>query len=195
MGFMLIDKANFQMIKNWGRGKLNDGINFINNHIVTHIPLWTIRKLCYRCCGLKIGKDSRILMGTIIFTPWRIKIGTCSIINEKCILDGRGGIDIGDNVSISLMTAILSATHDVHSDSFDFMKRPVIIGSNVWTGCGAIVLPGSVLECGAVVSAGSVAINKVYKRNIIYSGNPAKMIGERGISNHFQQTAWKPWMR
>ncbi len=195
MGFMLIDKNNCQILRRWCRGKVNDGINFFNNHIVTHIPLWTIRKLCYRCFGLKIGKNSRIMMGTIVFSPWKIKIGTCSFINEDCVLDGRGGVEIGDNVSISMRSAIISAAHNVHSDSFEYIKRQVIIESNVWTGCGAIILPGSILKNGSVISAGSVAINKVYKGNVIYSGNPAKEIGKRHIGEDFRQATWKPWFR
>lgn len=78
-----------------------DFIYIILNYVVCYIPCWHIRKLCYQLAGMKIGKGSRILMGTIIIKPWKIKIGKNSIINERCHLDARGGITIHDNVSIA----------------------------------------------------------------------------------------------
>ena len=66
------------------------------NYFVCNIPSWTIRKFFYLCGGMKIGRGSRILMKTVVIKPWRISIGERTYINEFCSLDGRGGIEIGE---------------------------------------------------------------------------------------------------
>ena len=63
---------------------------FLNN-FVNYIPCWSIRRAIYRLFGMKIGKNSRIMMKTIVVYPKGITIGENSIINEQCLLDGRGG--------------------------------------------------------------------------------------------------------
>lgn len=179
----------------WIRGRAADIINYINNHIVTHIPFWGIRKFFYSFLGMSIGKNSRILMGTVVFSPQNIVIGENSIINEDCVLDGRGKLVIGNNVSISMRTSVLSASHKIHSETFEYIKRNVVIQDNVWIGSGAIILPGTVLEKGAVISAGSVTKKGNYNENCVYSGVPAIEIGKRDIGEGFNQVTWKPWLR
>ncbi len=67
-----------------------DFIYIIINYLISYIPSWYIRKVCYQLLGMKIGKGSRICMGTVVIKPWKIRIGKNSIINEKCHLDARG---------------------------------------------------------------------------------------------------------
>ena len=83
------------------------------NHFVCHIPSWSIRKFFFVLFGIKIGKHSRIGMDTTIVCPKKIKIGYNTIINEKCHLDGRGKLEIGNNTSISFGTVIITATHQL----------------------------------------------------------------------------------
>ena len=73
---------------------------FILNRIINYIPLRQFRKLCFRCMGMRIGLGSQIDMGQYFLAPYRIKIGKTSHINQGCILDGRGELSIGNNVSI-----------------------------------------------------------------------------------------------
>lgn len=176
---------------------LIDFIYFFLNRIVAHIPIWNVRKLFYRIAGMKIGKRSRILMGCIVMSPWKIVLGNGVYINENCVVDGRGHVSIGDNTSISIGTKIFSGTHSTSSDSFEFMTRPVNISNNVWTGIDAIVLPGTELPEGMVLAAGSVAIPKKepYKAWHIYSGVPAELIGKRGTETKYEQGSWRPILR
>lgn len=172
-----------------------DLIHFTINHIVTHIPIWCFRKMIYLSCGLKIGKNSRILMGTVIYYPWNISIGSNSYINENCILDGRGGITIEDNVSISFRTMLITGSHDVDSDNFSYRASPIIISRNSWAGAGSVVLPGASFEKGVVLSSGSVAKRGKYRANGMYSGVPAIYIKQRNISDDFLPPIWKPRFR
>lgn len=83
------------------------------NYIVAYIPSWTLRKCFYILGGMKIGKGSRIYMKCKVRSPWNIRIGNNTIINEECYLDGRGSLIIGNNVSISYYTVIITASHEL----------------------------------------------------------------------------------
>ena len=53
------------------------------------------------------------------------------------------------------------------------MPKPMIIGNHVWIGLGAIILRGSQIGDGAVISAGAVVMGKI-KEGTNAIGNPAR---------------------
>lgn len=171
---------------------IQDIIYVFYNYIVANIPSWTIRKLFYKCGGMKIGKGSRILMKTVVIKPWKIRIGERSYINEYCHLDGRGGIEIGDDTSISIYTEIISGTHN--SVTFEYEEYPIKIGNRVWIGARATILAGAILEDKVLVGAGSILPKGNYENDLLYSGVPAKYIRKRNANDYIQGT-WKPWFR
>lgn len=60
-------------------------------------------------------------------------------------------------------------------------NKPVHIGSNVWIGANAVVLPGVTIGDNTVIGAGSV-VTKDIPANVIAVGNPCRVlrpIGER----------------
>jgi acetyltransferase-like isoleucine patch superfamily enzyme len=111
-------------------------------------------------------------------TLGNFQLGESSTINRGCRLDNRGGITIGENVSISEDVIILTGDHD--SSSFDFAgrARPVTIEKYVWIGTRAMVLPGVTIGEGAIVAAGSVVTKNVPSYTIV-AGVPARSIGVR----------------
>lgn len=164
------------------------------NYIVPYIPFWCIRKSLYRLAGMKIGK-AHILMH-VHTDGWKsitIEDGVC--INEFCHIDGRGGLTIKKNASLSVYTKIVSGTHDSSSPTFAYSSKPVLIENNVWTGAGSIILPGTILRSRAILAAGSVAIGKEYLSNTIYSGVPAIAVRERNLTEDYDLTNWQPWFR
>lgn len=166
------------------------------NHIVSHFPIYRVRKFFYKKAGMTIGDNSRLLLGIYIQHPKGITIGNNCCINEYCMLDGRGGLFIGNNVSISMYTKVLTGTHDSHSDIFAYKSEPVEIKDNVWTGINSIIMPGTNLPKGVIIAAGSVAIKNVdYEERGIYSGIPAKKIGSRKTECDYQLINWKPRFR
>lgn len=148
------------------------------NEIISIIPFWIIRKSVYKLLGMKIGKYSRIGIHTKIIRPHKIIIGKNTIINEYCYLDGRGGLMIGDNSSISIFTKIISASHRANSTNFEYYEKKVIIGNRVWIGCNATILDGSILKEGCIIGAGTVIKNEIEAYSV-YIGNPAKKIKNR----------------
>ena len=155
------------------------------NGIVNKIPLWPIRYLFYRLCGMKIGKNSRIGIRTTIVYPKGMKIGNGVIINEDCYIDGRGGVEIGDNTSISIYSKIITASHSKSSGVFEYHSNKTIIGQNVWIGTGAIILDNSSISDECVISAGSVFKGDSQKGKI-YQGNPAIPLSDRNLIIKYQ---------
>jgi maltose O-acetyltransferase len=148
------------------------------NSFVTHVPSFVLRTLYLRkILRIKVGQGAAIHMGCF-FTGKQISIGRNSVVNRNCYLDGRAGLSIGDNVSISPEVYIMSLTHDCQDRRFPEVGKRVVISDNVWIGARAIILPGVQLSKGCVVGAGSV-VTKGFDPFSIVAGVPARRIGER----------------
>lgn len=152
-------------------------LNLLNS-IIGRTPIWKFRKLCMNMIGMKIGNGSILNMGQYILQPRSILIGKNTHINRECILDARGGLRIGDNVSISYRVMLLSGSHDIMKSNFPGRYLPIIIDDYVWVGAGAQILNNVKIGEGAVIAAGSVVTKDVPPYSIV-GGVPAKKIGER----------------
>lgn len=161
-------------------------VRFVTNSIVAHIPSYTLRHLWYRrALGMQLGAGASVLMGVYVYVRGRpragrtdISIGANSVVNRGCCLDGRGGLRIGRNVSISPGVWIFTAAHDPNDPDFRYVEAPTSIGDYVWLGSRSLVLPGVTIGTGAVVAAGAVVSNDVTEYAIV-GGVPARPIGER----------------
>ncbi len=166
------------------------------NYVVSYIPFWNVRKLVYRMLGMKIGKGSRILMRVVVISPSRIVLGERVIINEYCYLDGRGGIEIGNDCSISVYSYINTGQHMINSQDFEYSTKNVTIADHVWICARVNVLGGANLQSGSVICAGSTVIKGDYEKLGIYSGIPASKIGEREEQAiHYKLSEWNPFFR
>jgi maltose O-acetyltransferase len=85
-------------------------------------------------------------------------------------------VTIGDRTQIGPAVQIYSADHPRDAKTrragLEF-GRPVRIGSDVWIGGGAIILPGVTIGDGAVIGAGSVVTRDVAAGDTV-TGNPAR---------------------
>ena len=66
------------------------------------------------------------------FTGRLITIGDNVVLNRRCYLDGRAGIQIQDNVTTSPEVNIISLDHVPDSQFFETRSRKVVVYSNVW---------------------------------------------------------------
>ncbi|MBD0831208.1 acyltransferase [Aestuariibaculum sp. TT11] len=165
-------------------------IHYLPNNIINKIPFYFIRHFYYRyVVGIELGKGSSIHMNVTI-NKRKIKIGLNSAINRGCYLDGRGGLDIGDNVSISPGVQLITATHDVNSPDFKYITKEIKIEKHVWIGTNAIIMPGITLGEGVVVAAGAVVTKSVEPYHIV-GGVPAKVISKRNKSLNYN-CRWLP---
>ena len=158
------------------------------NNIIAAIPIWWVRKLYHRMMGVKIGHGSYLNMRTYMLGPGVLSVGKHTHVNPGCLIDYRGGIDIGSCVSISHRVMLITGGHDVQSSVFAEVRKPIKIEDYVWIGAGATVLQGVNIGEGAVVAAGAVVVDDVPPYAIV-GGVPAKRIGDRnGDLNYKCQT-------
>ncbi len=149
------------------------------NHVVSRLPVNSLRSLLYRAVyRVKLGKGSVIHMGAFLEKPRRIVIGDYTLVNPRCILDGREGLTIGSNVDIAMEVAIFTLGHDIRDPDYKVKGGPVTIGDRVCVFSRATILPGVTVGEGAVVAAGSVVTRDVPPYTVV-AGNPAQKIGER----------------
>ncbi|MDO9461639.1 MAG: acyltransferase, partial [Alphaproteobacteria bacterium] len=95
-------------------------------------------------------------------------------IGRQVFLDLANSIDIGDRVTISMRTTIL--THTDIGDSRCGLPRvdaKVTIGDDVYIGAGAMLLPGVNLGPGSIVAAGAVVTRDVAP-GVVVAGSPAR---------------------
>jgi maltose O-acetyltransferase len=131
-----------------------------------------------RLCGCSVGRGTSVERGVKITTKGGITIGDYCNINRGVLLDGAGTLTIGDRVNISPEVLLLTADHDPDSPKFEGRYRAVVVGSSSWLATRAIVLPGTVVEEGALVGAGAVVSGKVPGWSVVV-GAPAVKIRDR----------------
>lgn len=110
---------------------------------------------------------------------YNIFIGKHVAMNFNVTILDVARVDIGDGTQIGPHVQIYTADHPrdpaVRAQGLEF-GRPVRIGSHVWIGGGAIILPGVTVGDGATIGAGSVVTRDVPAGTIV-AGNPARQIG------------------
>lgn len=153
-------------------------VEYVINDILPHIPFWNIRKVILNSMKLKTGYKSFIMKRTYIMAPTRIRVGSYTDINRGCFLDGRGGITIGNNVSISHEVKLITGSHDMNSERFNGLYKPIVIDDYAWLGAGCTILQGVNIGKGAVVCAGAVVTHDVKPYDVV-GGVPAKHIKTR----------------
>lgn len=153
------------------------------------ISRWTDPRLAARRVQLlrpyfaRLGKGSGISFQIRILEPGRITIGDRSAITNWCVIDGRGGLSVGNDVMIGFETIVLTSTH--RSDSLSVPMRdqglyqaPVTIGDDVWIGCRSVIVPGVSIGSHAIIGAGSVVTKDVPEWGVV-AGVPARLLRDR----------------
>ncbi|WP_138501112.1 acyltransferase [Nostoc sp. PA-18-2419] len=143
-------------------------------------------KLKFCGLGLRFKRDLRIQH------PQNVSLGNKVYIGQDVILDGRGGITIGDNTTLGFNVVILSANHDYQSNDLPYehnvyIHKPVVIGRNVWIGGNVLIIPGVSIGDGAIVAAGTVVTANVEPLAIV--GNQPMRIIKYRDKEHYQQLA------
>ncbi len=110
--------------------------------------------------------------------PWRLRMGDKSSLGDGAWAYCLNSVAIGKNCCIGEDVRLLTGSHDVTSQHFDLITKPITIQDNVWIATGAIILPGITIGEGAVVGAGAVVTKDVEPWTVI-GGNPAKFIKNR----------------
>lgn len=143
-----------------------------------------------------------------MIAPEQISIGDDFIVLRGCFLcaDGGGTITIGNRVSLATNAMLNAGQHGlilIGDDSgignncvlratphkYQDPSRPfktqghlpgrIIVEQDVWVAANSTLLPGTHLERGCIVGAGSVVGGRVKAYSVV-AGNPARVVGRRG---------------
>ena len=161
-------------------------LNYATNSVIAHIPSFAVRRAWYRhLLGIELSGTAAVFRDCYFwyYTPRQVRrdgarIGANTYINRRCTLDLRGGIDIGDNVSISPEVMVLTASHLADDPRFPVHLKRVSIEDYAWVGSRATILPGVTLGRGCVVAVGAVVTRDVPPLAIV-AGVPAREVGRR----------------
>ena len=130
----------------------------------------------------KCGEDLIVFDMPKMFSPEKISVGNGLKLNSNVFLNGRSGITIGNDVTISYGAKILSTGYDLDvffstGERVHMEDKPIIIGDHCWICTDAIVLPGvKITGEYVVVAAGAVVTKDITESKVIVAGNPARIV-------------------
>jgi acetyltransferase-like isoleucine patch superfamily enzyme len=132
--------------------------------------------------NLKIGRNTQIGSFTKIkAADGPMSIGKETFVGPGCFITSfAGGIRIGDHVMVGANSCIIGSSYryddmDVPISKQGQISKGIVIGNNVWLGCGVVVTDGAQVGDGSIIAANSVVSGKI-PSNSIAQGNPAKVV-------------------
>ncbi|TYC51816.1 acyltransferase [Zoogloea oleivorans] len=133
-------------------------------YLFLRVSLGKVRYLRY--LGAQIGDGCEVITPIINFgsEPWLVKIGNGVTVTH--------GVKF---VTHDASTRLFRNKYSEMNSRFGNKFGPISIGSNVFIGVNAIVLPGVSIGDNVVVGAGSL-VNKDVKSGTVVAGVPAKEV-------------------
>lgn len=165
---------------------------YMTNHVVAHVPVSRLRWVWYRFfLGFPMDFCAYIHLGVYVYPSidGTISMGKYTAVNRGVVLDGRGGLFIGENVNISAEAAIYTGGHLIDDEDFSYYDKPVTIEDHVWIGTRAMIMPGVTIGKGAVVLPGAVVTHDI-KQYEIWGGVPARFVRKRTSPMEYDMT-WR----
>ena len=114
--------------------------------------------------------------GCLILCSVGVKIGEHCWFGQNCVLDGTGGLTIGNGVRVGMYSQIWS--HVAAGERLEgctlFSERPVVIEDNVWLVGSCIVSSGVIIGARTVALINS-NVTKSWPSNAVLAGSPASL--------------------
>ena len=172
-------------------------ILLIVESLVIYFPITFFGKkirILYWSTKYQIKNIKYIGRGAKIISKDKISIGSNFVLEDNTIISNADGygIYIGKNVGIANGCYIRTANHNIDNIDIPWMEQghtsksisyqndlfSIVIEEDVWIGAHSIILSGSQIGKGAVISAGSVVSSNIPAYSIV-AGNPARVIKSR----------------
>lgn len=139
------------------------------------------RVLLLRLFGANIEWSASIHPTAKIDYPWNLTMGRLSSLGEKSWAYAMSPITIGEKTCIGKDTYLLTGSHNISSNRFELMIKPITIGDCCWLTTGVTVLQGCHIGDYSVVAANSTVTKNMEPWSVV-GGNPAKFIKKRIIN-------------
>ena len=108
---------------------------------------------------------------------FNILLGRKCFFNFNCVVLDVTTVRIGDYTLFGPAVQIYTATHPMEAQlrrTQEFAK-PIEIGSDVWIGGAAVILPGVTIGSRSIIGAGSV-VSRDVPDGVFAAGNPCRVI-------------------
>lgn len=150
-----------------------------------------LRYACVRSLARSCGDNVSIGPYTFFSYLRNCDIGSNVTIYALCSVGCRGGLHIGDDVSLSIGTVVLTTEHDYRRADVLMRGAPALlkrttIEDGAWVGARVTITAGVTIGRGAVVGAGAVVTRSVPPYSIA-AGVPARVIGWRAGASELQE--------
>lgn len=128
----------------------------------------------------KVGRNFKCFHFVEISFGYNLEVGDDVVVHRNVLLDDRGGIRLGNHVSISDYASVFSHTHSI-DDIVDVTNAPTVLEDHVRVTYGATVLAGVHVGMQGMVGARAVATRDVrpYHVNV---GIPAKSVAVKSFA-------------
>lgn len=144
-----------------------------------------IREAFEELIGKPVGDRFHLIPPFYADYGLNITVGRAVFIGPQCAFTGHAAIDIADEVMIAHKVNLVTAGHPLEPGKrrSAITAAPITIGTNVWVGAAATVLPGVTIGAGAVVAAGAVVTRDVPPTTLV-AGVPARVVSSSSGRPH-----------
>ena len=133
-----------------------------------------LRRLLAGHIFAKCGENFKCFQHTEFSFGYNMEVGNNVVVHRHVLLDDRGGISLGNNVSISDYANVYSHTHSIVEQK-DVTNARTVVEDNVRITYHATVLAGVHVGENAMVGAMAMATKDVRPYHV-YVGIPAKSV-------------------
>ena len=140
------------------------------------------RTFLLKLFGAKIDWSVSVHPKAKIEYPWNLSMGKMSSLGENSWAYAMAPITIGDMTCIGKEAYLITGSHNISSNNFELITKPINIGNCCWLTTGVTVLQGCSIGDYSVIAANSTVTKDVEPWSVV-GGNPAKFIKKRVIKD------------
>ena len=130
------------------------------------------RRILAKRIFARCGRNFKAFHFVKLSFGYGLEVGDDVVVHRHVVLDDRGGIRIGDRVSVSDFVNVYSHSHDIR-DARDVRTPRTVIGEGVRIAYHATVLAGTTLAPDSMIGAGAL-VTRDTEPGTVHIGVPAR---------------------
>lgn len=136
-------------------------------------PFHAWRAFLLRLFGANLGQYVHVYPHVKVWAPWQLTLGNRVGIADGVTLYNMAPITIGDDCVISQGAHLCGGSHDIDSENFQLIAKPIKLEKKVWVCADAFIGPGVSVAEGCVLGARAVVVKTITEPWSVWVGNPA----------------------